>query len=108
MTNDFFFLKKKMISIGLEGSANKLGIGIIEHNTETGEVKILANIRHTHVTPPGTGFLPKDTAAHHREHIIPVIKEALKTSNVKIKDIDVICYTKGKCQSKKKGEMILI
>ncbi|CAG8490062.1 7491_t:CDS:2 [Rhizophagus irregularis] len=84
-----------MIAIGLEGSANKLGIGIIEHNTETGVVKILANIRHTHVTPPGTGFLPRDTAVHHREYIIPVIKEALKTSNIKIKDVDVICYTKG-------------
>ncbi|CAI2165347.1 8492_t:CDS:2 [Funneliformis geosporum] len=84
-----------MIAIGFEGSANKLGIGIIEHSTETGVVNILANIRHTHVTPPGTGFLPRDTAVHHREHIIPVVKEALKTSNVQIKDIDVICYTKG-------------
>ncbi len=84
-----------MIAIGFEGSANKLGIGIIEHNTETGVVNILANIRHTHVTPPGTGFLPRDTAAHHREHIVLVIKEALRTSDIKIKDIDVICYTKG-------------
>ncbi|CAG8508967.1 3872_t:CDS:2 [Racocetra fulgida] len=84
-----------MIALGLEGSANKLGIGIIEHNIETGQVNILANVRHTHITPPGTGFLPRDTAAHHRAHIIPVIREALKTANVKVKDIDVICYTKA-------------
>ncbi|CAJ0759853.1 13691_t:CDS:2 [Entrophospora sp. SA101] len=84
-----------MIAIGLEGSANKLGIGLIEHNLENGQVKILANVRHTHITPPGTGFLPRDTAAHHRKYIIPVIKEALKTANIEIKDIDVICYTKG-------------
>ncbi|CAG8801596.1 30196_t:CDS:2, partial [Gigaspora margarita] len=84
-----------MIALGLEGSANKLGIGIIEHNLETGQVNILANVRHTHITPPGTGFLPRDTATHHRTHIIPVIRDALKTSNVKVKDIDVICYTKG-------------
>ncbi|CAG8465170.1 18994_t:CDS:2 [Gigaspora rosea] len=84
-----------MIALGLEGSANKLGIGIIEHNLETGQVNILANVRHTHITPPGTGFLPRDTATHHRTHIIPVIRDALKTANVKVKDIDVICYTKG-------------
>lgn len=84
-----------MIALGLEGSANKLGIGIIEHNLGTGQVNILANVRHTHITPPGTGFLPRDTATHHRTHIIPVIRDALKTSNVKVKDIDVICYTKG-------------
>ncbi|RHZ82726.1 hypothetical protein Glove_104g55 [Diversispora epigaea] len=84
-----------MIAIGLEGSANKLGVGIIEHNYDSNKVNVLANIRHTHVTPPGTGFLPKDTAAHHREFAIPVIREALKTANVKVKEIDCICYTKG-------------
>ncbi|CAG8534808.1 15326_t:CDS:2 [Acaulospora colombiana] len=77
-----------MIAIGLEGSANKLGVGIIEHDPETGKVTVLANIRHTHVTPPGTGFLPRDTATHHREHVISVIQEALKTANIKVKDID--------------------
>ncbi|CAG8570848.1 8383_t:CDS:2, partial [Diversispora eburnea] len=79
----------------LEGSANKLGVGIIEHDHDSNKVNVLANIRHTHVTPPGTGFLPKDTAAHHREFVIPVIREALKTANVKVKEIDCICYTKG-------------
>lgn len=84
-----------MIAIGLEGSANKLGVGIIEHDLETKKVTVLANIRHTHITPPGTGFLPRETAAHHREFIIPVIQEALKTANVKVKNINCICYTKG-------------
>ncbi|CAG8594346.1 18089_t:CDS:2, partial [Acaulospora morrowiae] len=84
-----------MIAIGLEGSANKLGVGIIKHDLETGKVTVLSNIRHTHVTPPGTGFLPRDTAAHHRAHIIPVIQQALKTANVKVKDVNCICYTKG-------------
>lgn len=79
-----------IISLGLEGSANKLGVGII-----TDEGKILANLRHTYITPPGQGFLPKDTAAHHRDHILPLLKEALKEANLKMKDIDVICYTKG-------------
>ncbi|CAG8585110.1 4212_t:CDS:1 [Ambispora gerdemannii] len=83
------------IAIGLEGSANKLGIGIVTHDDVTGKVEILSNIRHTHITPPGTGFLPRDTAAHHREHVLPVLENALKEANITIKDINVICFTKG-------------
>ncbi|KAG9290958.1 hypothetical protein G9A89_011108 [Geosiphon pyriformis] len=85
----------KLIALGLEGSANKLGVGLVEHDTETDSVRILANIRHTHLTPPGTGFLPRDTAAHHREYVLPVIEEALRVANVEVQDIDVICFTKG-------------
>lgn len=72
------------ISIGLEGSANKLGVGIIlhpPHHTSdppsphdsaysddeatlsrsrkhtSPPVQILANLRHTYNSPPGTGML---------------------------------------------------
>lgn len=79
-----------MIALGLEGSANKLGVGILKDN------EILANIRDTYITPPGTGFLPSDTAKHHRDVIVRLIKEALKTAGISWKDIDCICYTKGK------------
>jgi len=40
-----------VIAIGFEGSANKLGIGIIH------DQHILSNIRHTYVPPPGEGNL---------------------------------------------------
>ncbi|KAL1918758.1 uncharacterized protein VTP21DRAFT_2780 [Calcarisporiella thermophila] len=83
-----------MIAIGLEGSANKLGIGIIAHD-ENGKTRVLANVRHTYITPPGEGFQPRDTAAHHREHILPVLRQALKDAGISPRDIDVICYTKG-------------
>ncbi|OZJ02526.1 tRNA N6-adenosine threonylcarbamoyltransferase [Bifiguratus adelaidae] len=83
-----------MIAIGLEGSANKLGVGIIEHASD-GQVHVLSNIRDTYITPPGQGFLPRDTAAHHRAWVIPLIKRALKEANKTREDIDVICFTKG-------------
>lgn len=38
-----------VIAIGFEGSANKLGIGIIKDG------EILANVRVTYITPPGEG-----------------------------------------------------
>ena len=42
-----------VIALGFEGSANKIGVGIIKDG------EVLANVRKTYVTPPGTGFLPK-------------------------------------------------
>lgn len=52
---------KKYLVLGIEGSANKIGIGIVDQDG-----KILSNPRKTYITPPGTGFVPKETADHHR------------------------------------------
>ena len=38
-----------MISLGFEGSANKLGIGILKDG------QVLSNPRETYITPPGEG-----------------------------------------------------
>lgn len=78
-----------MIVIGFEGSANKLGIGIMRDN------EILCNERVTYVTPAGTGFVPSDTGKHHRHKIIALLKKSLEVAKIKINDIDLVCYTKG-------------
>ncbi|CAK4018403.1 peptidase M22, glycoprotease [Lecanosticta acicola] len=107
------------ISIGLEGSANKLGVGVILHphssppsphdsahsddefpscatkKVDRQPVRILSNLRHTFNAPPGAGFLPKDTAAHHRRWVVRLVKQAIKQAGVKISDIDCICFTQG-------------
>ncbi|KAH8689633.1 O-sialoglycoprotein endopeptidase [Talaromyces proteolyticus] len=84
-----------MIAIGLEGSANKLGVGIMLHPKDGSPAQILSNIRHTYVPPPGEGFLPKDTAQHHRAWFVKLVKQSLKDSGVRVEDVDCICYTKG-------------
>ncbi|KAL2399682.1 tRNA N6-adenosine threonylcarbamoyltransferase [Exophiala dermatitidis] len=84
-----------MIAIGLEGSANKLGVGVILQPSKGGPAQILSNIRDTYVSPPGEGFLPKDTAKHHRAHAARLVKQAMAEAGVKLQDIDCICYTKG-------------
>ncbi|KAI9746532.1 MAG: putative tRNA threonylcarbamoyladenosine biosynthesis protein kae1 [Claussenomyces sp. TS43310] len=83
-----------MIALGLEGSANKLGVGIISHPPGK-PARILSNIRHTFISPPGTGFLPKDTAKHHRSHVVSLVRGALAEGKVQPSDISCICYTKG-------------
>ncbi|KAF7591279.1 putative tRNA threonylcarbamoyladenosine biosynthesis protein kae1 [Aspergillus hancockii] len=84
-----------MIAIGLEGSANKLGVGIMSHPDNCSPPQVLANIRHTYVSPPGEGFLPKDTARHHRSWVVKLVKKALKEARVQVQDVDCICFTKG-------------
>ncbi|TPX59848.1 hypothetical protein CcCBS67573_g09056 [Chytriomyces confervae] len=82
------------VALGLESSANKIGVGIMRHDA-AGVATVLANVRRTYVTPPGTGFLPKDTAKHHRNCVIPLVIEALQVAGLSVTDLDVICFTKG-------------
>ena len=83
-------MKKRTIALGIEGSANKIGVGIV-----TNEGEILSNPRKTYITPPGQGFVPKPTAEHHRNQVLEILKEALDLANISLKDVDVFCYTKG-------------
>lgn len=78
-----------VIAIGFEGSANKIGVGIVKDGV------VLSNVRKTFVTPPGSGFLPKETAEHHRQKVLGILKDSLEEANVKPSEIDVVCYTKG-------------
>ncbi|XP_027975391.1 probable tRNA N6-adenosine threonylcarbamoyltransferase isoform X2 [Eumetopias jubatus] len=77
------------VVLGFEGSANKIGVGVVRDGT------VLANPRRTYVTPPGTGFLPGDTARHHRGVILDLLQEALTEAGLTSQDIDCIAYTKG-------------
>lgn len=78
------------ITLGLESSANKIGVGIVN---EKGN--ILANVRKTFVSPPGEGFRPSETAEHHRSVVIQLIKDALTEAKISYKEITQIAYTKG-------------
>ncbi len=53
-------MEKPFFTLGIEGSANKIGVGIVDNKEN-----ILANPRKTFITPPGTGFIPRETAVHH-------------------------------------------
>lgn len=85
---------KPLICLGLEGSANKLGAGLVLHHPN-GQTTVLSNVRHTYITPPGEGFLPTDTAKHHRQWAVSVVRDAMVGAGVGWKDVDVIAYTKG-------------
>lgn len=76
--------------LGIEGSANKIGVGIVRSDGV-----ILSNPRHTYITPPGTGFLPRETAQHHQKYILDLVKQAIQEAGIKTSDIGAVAYTKG-------------
>ncbi|KAI0567515.1 O-sialoglycoprotein endopeptidase [Gracilaria domingensis] len=80
----------KRYILGMEGSANKIGVAVV-----TTDGKILSNVRETFVPPTGHGFLPRETAAHHQKHVVPLISRALSEAAVTPKQIMCIGYTKG-------------
>ncbi|KAL0432949.1 UNVERIFIED_CONTAM: putative tRNA N6-adenosine threonylcarbamoyltransferase, partial [Sesamum latifolium] len=82
--------KKRLIALGFEGSANKIGVGVV-----TLDGSILSNPRHTYITPPGQGFLPRETAQHHLQYVLPLVKLALEEAKITPQDVDCLCYTKG-------------
>ncbi|CAL8992539.1 unnamed protein product [Prunus brigantina] len=55
---------KKMIALGFEGSANKIGVGV------------------TILVPS------RETAQHHLQHVHPLIKSPLETAQITPKEID--------------------
>lgn len=90
------------LCLGIEGSANKLGIGIIKQAVaDPLDLHVISNIRDTYNAPPGEGFMPRDTNRHHKNWInrllIKAIAHAKKTfdAEFEINKIDCIAFTKG-------------
>jgi N6-L-threonylcarbamoyladenine synthase len=67
----------KTVVVGMEGSANKVGVGVVEYDPRSNSYRILANPRKTYIPPTGQGFLPKETAVHHQHFIVSLVKAAL-------------------------------
>lgn len=78
-----------MIILGFEGSANKLGIGVIRDGVA------LVNARITYSPPTGQGFKITDAAFHHQKGLFPLFKQSLENAGIKIEEISYLAYTMG-------------
>lgn len=65
------------VILGIEGSANKVGVGILRFCPNTQTYRTLSNPRKTYISPIGCGFLPRETSWHHQVYIVPLIRAAL-------------------------------
>lgn len=78
-----------MICIGIEGTAEKTGVGIVDS-----EGNILASCGKP-LIPESGGIHPREAAEHHAATIVPLIKDALKESKLNIEDIDLVAFSRG-------------
>ena len=78
-----------MICIGIEGTAEKTGVGIVDSDG-----KILASVGKA-LIPESGGIHPREAAEHHAANIVPLIKKSLEESGLFLKDIDLVAFSKG-------------
>jgi N6-L-threonylcarbamoyladenine synthase/N6-L-threonylcarbamoyladenine synthase/protein kinase Bud32 len=81
-----------MISLGIEGTAHTIGIGIIQE--VNGKCKVLSN-QIKNYQPKQGGIHPREAANHHAMYIAQVLKESLIHAKLKGSEVDVVSYSKG-------------
>jgi bifunctional N6-L-threonylcarbamoyladenine synthase / protein kinase Bud32 len=78
-----------LICIGIEGTAEKTGVGIVD-----AEGKILSSVGKS-LIPESGGIHPREAAEHHAAAIVPLIKAALNESKLHLNEIDLVAFSKG-------------
>ncbi|WP_407379767.1 bifunctional N(6)-L-threonylcarbamoyladenine synthase/serine/threonine protein kinase [Methanobrevibacter sp.] len=79
----------KLISLGIEGTAEKTGVGIVDS-----EGNILA-MEGCQLYPEKGGIHPRIAAEHHAEWIPKLIPQAIESAGIDYSDIDLISFSQG-------------
>lgn len=77
-----------MITLGIEGTAHTMGVGIVDDDN------VLAN-EIDMFRPPEGGLHPREAANHHADVVVPTIRKAMETAGVRMKDIGLVAFSKG-------------
>ena len=78
-----------MISLGIEGTAEKTGVGIVDSD---GNILAMAGKQ---LFPEEGGIHPRIAAEHHAEWIPKLIPEAISQAGISYDDIDLISFSQG-------------
>ncbi|MDD4809711.1 MAG: bifunctional N(6)-L-threonylcarbamoyladenine synthase/serine/threonine protein kinase [Methanobacterium formicicum] len=78
-----------VICIGLEGTAEKTGVGIVDSDGH-----ILA-LQGRALLPEKGGIHPREAAQHHAENLVPLIKKSLDEANLSLEDLDMVAFARG-------------
>ncbi len=77
-----------MIVLGIEGTAHTISCGIVDDSS------VLANVSSMY-RPTVGGIHPREAASHHFENAIDIIKGALNKAGIRLKDVDLIGFSRG-------------
>ena len=85
-------MQKDILCLAIESSCDETSVAVVKNGRE-----ILSNIISTQIDihKKYGGVVPEIASRNHIENITYVIKEALQTANIELKDIDVIGCTYG-------------
>lgn len=81
-----------MISIGIEGTAHTIGVGVVKDIS--GNCKVLSNIFKTYKPKKG-GIHPREAANHHATYIADLIIESINKAQIDFLDIDIVSFSRG-------------
>jgi len=78
-----------MITLGIEGTAHTLGVGVVDS-----EKKVISNVIDM-FRPLEGGLHPREAANHHAETVAGTISKAIEEAGVTLKDIGLIAFSMG-------------
>ena len=78
-----------MLTLGIEGTAHTLGVGIVDTDR-----KVLANVLDMY-RPAEGGLHPREAANHHGDVVASLIVKAAEEANVSLSEIELGSFSKG-------------
>ncbi|MCX8204312.1 MAG: KEOPS complex N(6)-L-threonylcarbamoyladenine synthase Kae1 [Candidatus Nezhaarchaeota archaeon] len=81
---------RPLLSLGIECTAHTFGVSIANEDGE-----IMSDVKDVYKPPLGRGIHPRESAQHHSQVGVRVLKEALREAKVTLKDIDLIAFSAG-------------
>ncbi|MBO5654038.1 MAG: bifunctional N(6)-L-threonylcarbamoyladenine synthase/serine/threonine protein kinase [Candidatus Methanomethylophilaceae archaeon] len=78
-----------MLTLGIEGTAHTLGVGIVDTDR-----KVLANVLDMY-RPAEGGLHPREAANHHGDVVASLIVKAAEEANVSLSEIELVSFSKG-------------
>lgn len=79
-----------MLCLGIESTAHTFGCSVVDSSG-----KVLSDARDVYKAPEGSGIHPREASRHHVEVSADVLKQALDSAGVSMKEIDIIGYSAG-------------
>ncbi len=78
-----------MFCLGIEGTAHTVGVGIVDEEADilTNEIRMYR--------PERGGIHPREAANHHADNVAPLVKEALESAGLRLRDIDLVSFSQG-------------
>ena len=79
-----------MLCLGIESTAHTFGCSVVDSRG-----KMLSDSRDVYKAPEGSGIHPREASRHHMEVSPNILRNALNSADVAMKDIDIVGYSAG-------------